>query len=47
MSRNCRIPASPARYLTARVRNAREVRATTAIPGKIALYASPASRSTA
>jgi hypothetical protein len=47
MSRNCRMPASPARCCTARLRNDRSVRAMSTISGKIRRYWSPASRSTA
>src|SRR5258707_9432785 len=42
MSRNWRIPASPARYRTARVRKDREVRATSMMLGNTSAYCSPA-----
>src|SRR5258708_5508204 len=42
MSRNWRIPASPARYRTARVRKDREVRATSMMLGNTSAYCWPA-----
>jgi len=46
-SRNCLMPTSPVRYLTARPMNARVARAMTAMSGKVARNWSPAARSTA
>jgi hypothetical protein len=47
MSRNWRMPASPARKRTARVRNCRDLNAMSTISGNTALTASAISRSAA
>jgi hypothetical protein len=47
MSRNWRMPSWPARYRTARPKNARSARAWATMIGSMAATLSPASRSTA